>query len=104
MFDSRDANAKGAPITIHQCHFCDYTSNKTTNLQVHIKYKHTGERPFPCSRCHKRFVEKIALDRHMRVHTGEKPFECPVCSKRFSQKIGLKGHMESRHSGDMRGQ
>lgn len=54
---------------------------------------HTGEKPYKCKYCERKFVQVANLRRHLRVHTGERPYACDMCTSRFSDSNQLKAHM-----------
>lgn len=75
-----------------RCEHCSYRSLYTGHLKRHIKYKHTGEKPFGCSFCSYRTVSKDSLKVHIRKHTKEKPYQCQICYLRFAYPSNLKRH------------
>ncbi|XP_030217767.1 zinc finger protein 107 isoform X2 [Gadus morhua] len=82
---------KGRPCVLFGKGFPDNTK-KTIPMITH-----TGEKPYGCYQCTKRFQKKANLKAHMRTHSGEKPYSCDQCMRRFGRSSHLKRHM-STHS------
>nr|XP_019960838.1 PREDICTED: zinc finger and BTB domain-containing protein 48 isoform X1 [Paralichthys olivaceus] len=108
-----------------QCPICDKSFKSKYYLKVHNR-RHTGERPFGCLKCGKRYFRKENLLIHeirdcarvqtytcltcsatfkgkeqLRLHnvshTGEMPHKCSLCAEQFMYKKNLTIHMMKVH-------
>ncbi|XP_020788410.1 zinc finger and BTB domain-containing protein 8B [Boleophthalmus pectinirostris] len=71
-------------VKLHKCPFCPYTSKQKGILKRHIR-SHTGERPFPCPLCGKRFTRQEHLRSHaFSVHKDCWPVSCKSCRRTFT--------------------
>lgn len=66
------------------------------SLTIHKRSRHTLERPFVCTwpGCGRAFAESSNLTKHRRVHSGERPFPCKLCERKFSRPDQLQRHMK----------
>ncbi|CAG7835714.1 unnamed protein product [Allacma fusca] len=79
----------------YQCQDCDKVFAGKASLDMHRRYAHTGETPFGCTYCDKRFKSRGDLAYHIATHTGNYKFTCEVCGKKCITKGNMNVHMRT---------
>eukprot|EP01084_Bolivina_argentea_P080628 146035_1 len=89
---NKQRKSKSMKLGGFKCNECGKIYKHYCNLKSHLKI-HT-DFCYICDWCGKRFGRKANHIEHLRVHTGEAPFHCKICHKRYKQRHGLKNHMK----------
>lgn len=78
---------------------CTRSFSIRPDLNDHIRKCHTGERPYHCLVCDKRFLTGSVFYQHRLIHRGDRRYGCDICGKRFMRGDALKNHLRI-HSGE----
>ncbi|KAF6212303.1 hypothetical protein GE061_012825 [Apolygus lucorum] len=82
----------------YKCPKCDYRGGLKASLQSHMRI-HEGYK-FKCDQCSFKARRSYGLKIHKRIHhTGERPFHCEICDRRYPDIGALNFHLRNRHSG-----
>lgn len=76
----------------YECPECGMVFKHYSVMEDHRR-KHTDStRSHLCNICGKTFKYSSLLHQHQYLHTGQKPFRCPECGKKFAFAQNMKAH------------
>ncbi|XP_048645254.1 zinc finger protein 205 isoform X7 [Marmota marmota marmota] len=95
--EKEEKRGPGSGEKPYACTDCGKRFGRSSHLIQH-QIIHTGEKPYTCPSCWKSFSHHSTLIQHQRIHTGEKPYVCDRCAKRFTRRSDLVTH-QGTHTG-----
>ncbi|ODM87839.1 putative zinc finger protein [Orchesella cincta] len=86
---------QGDPKPSFKCCVCGKCVSSNNFLQRHLRI-HTGETPYFCGVCGRRFAWKSSYLSHLKLHSEEKKtIFCPICGRSFTHLGRLQMHCQS---------
>ncbi|XP_072020158.1 uncharacterized protein [Amphiura filiformis] len=76
----------------YPCPYCYYGCNYPSLLKVHVRRKHTKEKPYKCQYCYQGFADSSSKTLHEWIHFSDKPNKCRYCNKSFARSNDMKRH------------
>lgn len=81
-------------VSSHFCDICNNGIAYPDKNSLTKHRANHGEKKCLCTYpgCNSAFKDKNKLKRHYIIHTGEKPYVCDVCGKKFGLEFNMKIH------------
>ncbi|XP_071948877.1 uncharacterized protein [Antedon mediterranea] len=80
---------------LYECEYCEKKLTDEKKLKKHLLIHTSGEEHFMCEHCGIKFSFEFLLKIHLRVHTGESPYKCKTCRKKFTTVNELIAHLRT---------
>jgi len=79
------------------CLECSATFPKPLRMLRHLKNYHFSIKDFKCEQCGKEFTRYDNYKYHLIAHTGQLPYPCCICTKRFLRADKILEHYKCMH-------
>lgn len=86
------SSSSSSASSTYECTTCrKVIRGNMNNLRRHMMI-HTGEMPYACTYCNKRFRQRYTCNAHMKVHKADYEFACERCGGRYPTMAALRRH------------